>query len=140
MSLLLILNKFNTMFWCFHCWLWTNKCWLVPVFLFPGSIESKPWSEVSWNIDRTMKNLICLNSAVTQITLRSSNFQDRHQGNASIHVRKWRFLKIKCAKTIYETPELIVTKKWIFCFIKSCIPVRQKFKKMKQHFASFMPP
>ena len=27
-SLLLILNKFYTLFWCFHCWLWTSKCWL----------------------------------------------------------------------------------------------------------------
>ena len=25
-SLLLILNRFHTLFWYFHCWLWTNKC------------------------------------------------------------------------------------------------------------------
>ena len=24
--LLLTLNRFHTLFWCFHCWLWTNKC------------------------------------------------------------------------------------------------------------------
>ena len=26
--LLLTLNKFHTLFWCFHCWLWTSKCLL----------------------------------------------------------------------------------------------------------------
>ena len=26
MSLLLTLNRFPTLFWCFHCWLWTKKC------------------------------------------------------------------------------------------------------------------
>ena len=26
--LLLILKKFHGLFRCFHCWLWTNKCWL----------------------------------------------------------------------------------------------------------------
>ena len=29
MCLLLPLNKFHTLFWCFHCWLWTSKCRLV---------------------------------------------------------------------------------------------------------------
>ena len=23
---LLTLNRFHTLFWCFHCWLWTSKC------------------------------------------------------------------------------------------------------------------
>ena len=26
MSLLLTLNIVHTLFWCFRCWLWTNKC------------------------------------------------------------------------------------------------------------------
>ena len=26
MSLLLTLNIFHILFWCFHCWLWTSKC------------------------------------------------------------------------------------------------------------------
>ena len=25
--LLLTLNKFRTFLWCFHCWVWTSKCW-----------------------------------------------------------------------------------------------------------------
>ena len=25
-SFMLTLNRFHTLFWCFHCWLWTNKC------------------------------------------------------------------------------------------------------------------
>ena len=25
---LVTLNRFHTFFWCFHCWLWTNKCGL----------------------------------------------------------------------------------------------------------------
>ena len=25
-SLLLTLNRFHTLFWCFHCWLWASKC------------------------------------------------------------------------------------------------------------------
>ena len=28
MSLLLTLNKFHKLFWCFHCWLWSSKCQL----------------------------------------------------------------------------------------------------------------
>ena len=28
MSLLLTLNRFHTLFWCFHSWLWTNQCQL----------------------------------------------------------------------------------------------------------------
>ena len=28
MSLLLTLNKFHIVFWCFHCWLWTSKFWM----------------------------------------------------------------------------------------------------------------
>ena len=24
------LNRFHTLFWCFHCWLWTSKCRLGP--------------------------------------------------------------------------------------------------------------
>ena len=27
-SSLLTLNKFQTLFWCLHCWLWTRKYWL----------------------------------------------------------------------------------------------------------------
>ena len=27
-SLLLILNRFHTLLWCFNCWLWTCKYWL----------------------------------------------------------------------------------------------------------------
>ena len=27
-SLLLTLNRFHTLFWCFHYWLWTSKCQL----------------------------------------------------------------------------------------------------------------
>ena len=30
-SLLLTLNIFYTMFWCFYCWLWTCNCWHVIV-------------------------------------------------------------------------------------------------------------
>ena len=26
MTLLLTLNRFHPLFWCFHCWLWTSKC------------------------------------------------------------------------------------------------------------------
>ena len=26
MSLLLALNRFHTLFWCFSCWLWTSEC------------------------------------------------------------------------------------------------------------------
>ena len=29
MPLLLILNRFQTLFWCFHCWFWTSMCWLI---------------------------------------------------------------------------------------------------------------
>ena len=25
-DLLFILNRFHTLFWCFHCWFWTSKC------------------------------------------------------------------------------------------------------------------
>ena len=37
-DLLLTLNRFHTLFWCFHCWIWTCKCQLgiisesLPVF------------------------------------------------------------------------------------------------------------
>ena len=27
-SLFLTLNRFHTLLWCYHCWLWTNKCQL----------------------------------------------------------------------------------------------------------------
>ena len=27
-SLLLTLNRFHTLFWCFHYWFWTSKSWL----------------------------------------------------------------------------------------------------------------
>ena len=27
-SSLLTLNRLHTLFWCFHSWLWTSKCWL----------------------------------------------------------------------------------------------------------------
>ena len=27
-SLLLTLNRFHTLYLCFHCWPWTRKCWL----------------------------------------------------------------------------------------------------------------
>ena len=44
-SLLLTLSRFHTLFWCFHCWLWTNKCQLgqsVSVKKFTCSkVESK---------------------------------------------------------------------------------------------------
>ena len=29
MSLLLTLNRFQTLFWCFYCWLWASKCELI---------------------------------------------------------------------------------------------------------------
>ena len=31
--LALTLNRFHTLFWCFHCWLWTNKCRLGILFV-----------------------------------------------------------------------------------------------------------
>ena len=27
---MLNLNILGTLFWCFDCWLWTSKCWMVP--------------------------------------------------------------------------------------------------------------
>ena len=27
LSLFLTSNIFDTLFWCWHCWLWTSKCW-----------------------------------------------------------------------------------------------------------------
>ena len=33
MSLLLTLNRFHTLCWCFHSWLWTSKCQLVKLVL-----------------------------------------------------------------------------------------------------------
>ena len=35
-SLLITLNRFYTLFWCFYCWLWTSKCRL--------GLVSKHWS------------------------------------------------------------------------------------------------
>ena len=35
-SLLLILNKFHTLFWCLHCWLWTSKYRLVKLLALPA--------------------------------------------------------------------------------------------------------
>ena len=32
-SLLWSLNRFQRLFWCFHCWLWTSKCQL-GIYLF----------------------------------------------------------------------------------------------------------
>ena len=29
LSLLLSLNRLHTLFWCFHCWVWTSKCQLL---------------------------------------------------------------------------------------------------------------
>ena len=29
LSLLLTLNRLHTLFWCFHCWVWTSKCQLL---------------------------------------------------------------------------------------------------------------
>ena len=45
-SLLLALNRFYTLFWCFHSLLWTSKCrlglgWLDPAGNFLGQINSK---------------------------------------------------------------------------------------------------
>ena len=33
-SLLSTLNIFGTLFWCFHCWLWTTKYWMGPFMKF----------------------------------------------------------------------------------------------------------
>ena len=27
-SQFLTLNRFQTLFWCSHCWIWTRKCWM----------------------------------------------------------------------------------------------------------------
>ena len=36
-SLLLTLNRFQTLFWCFRCWLWTSKCTLRRSSVFVNS-------------------------------------------------------------------------------------------------------
>ena len=41
MPLLLTLFRFHTIFWCFHCWLWTSQCQLSKHFAFPNSHERK---------------------------------------------------------------------------------------------------
>ena len=38
LSLLLSLNRFYTLICCFHCWLWTSKCWLGSIVWFFGVI------------------------------------------------------------------------------------------------------
>ena len=39
-SLLLTLNRFFTLFWLFHYWLWTSKCWLWNN-LFPHHLKER---------------------------------------------------------------------------------------------------
>ena len=38
-SLLLTLNRFHTLFWCFQCWIWKSKCRLVTQFDFGISFK-----------------------------------------------------------------------------------------------------
>ena len=45
-SLLLTLNRLHTLFWCFFCWLWTNKCRLES-FSFLILLVCFKWSKPS---------------------------------------------------------------------------------------------
>ena len=73
-SLLLTLNRFHTLFWFFHCWLWLNKCrlgclfWFAsyPIFLsnYCSCIVKKV--QVKFSKD-SRKELCCLNQLTSMI-------------------------------------------------------------------------
>ena len=78
MSLLLTLNRFRTLFWCFHCWRWTIKQWLRNigstlfhvVFLYVTNASSKTSDDLGpcsfWNtgskMNRWNKNEIVISA------------------------------------------------------------------------------
>ena len=45
LSLLLTLNRFQTFFWCFHCWLWTSK-WKKTERLHCSKQLRRRWNDV----------------------------------------------------------------------------------------------
>ena len=47
--LLITLNRFHTVFWCFHCWLWTRKCRLGTT-----QPELKVYNTFVWQQDITL--------------------------------------------------------------------------------------
>ena len=53
---MLILNIFGTLFWCFHCWLWTSEYWMGPFRKFPKSRipEKSGKSRASWPFKRLL--------------------------------------------------------------------------------------
>ena len=85
MSLLLTLNRFHTLFWCFHCWPWINKCYLVSnilPFFFNFFSHNSPKSFVNHSKSLLIK---CLRFRIMiyntfKNTVISPNFHTRKLG------------------------------------------------------------
>ena len=79
-SLLLTLNRFHTLFWCFHCWLWACKDWLKKTFfeifvvLFSFHISVFISSFLSGNLQKQPLEVFCKKGVLKTFV----NFTGKH--------------------------------------------------------------
>ena len=104
---MLTLNKFNILFWCFHCWLWTSKCRLGIWYSLTYMLKSinicepiKKWKTYDFCLERIritfirhyimrVTNQFVITAALLTTITQTGEVNNAHEKRFSRPCRKW---------------------------------------------------